>query len=150
MTLKRDDFRFPVENFLWMNGDVPRLPSYGIYIPQLVRFARPVFYMRFVFQVSNLLITFRLMAQGYRYHRLRETFGSFFFKSYPELLSKFGEISFQECVYEGISHTVFYGDLVYKLRRDQDAGNYVSSVLKTDTCLRCTLPHFAYKDDILP
>ena len=50
-TLKRDAFRFPVENFLWMSGDVPRLPSYGNYIPLLVRFASPVFYMRFVFQV---------------------------------------------------------------------------------------------------
>ena len=37
---KRDDFVFPIVNFLWLSGDVPRLPSYGIYISQLVRFAR--------------------------------------------------------------------------------------------------------------
>ena len=37
---KRDDFFFPIVNFPWLNGDVPRLPSYGIYISQLVRFAR--------------------------------------------------------------------------------------------------------------
>ena len=37
---KRDDFRFPIVNFPWLSGDVPRLPSYGIYISQLVRFAR--------------------------------------------------------------------------------------------------------------
>ena len=29
---KRDDFGFPIINFPWLNGDVPRLPSYGIYI----------------------------------------------------------------------------------------------------------------------
>ena len=27
---KRDDF--PIVNFPWLNGDVPRLPSYGVYI----------------------------------------------------------------------------------------------------------------------
>ena len=37
---KRDDFRFPIVNFPWLSGDVPRLPSYGIYISQLFRFAR--------------------------------------------------------------------------------------------------------------
>ena len=37
---KRDDFGFPIVNFSWLSGDVPRLPSYGIYISQLVQFAR--------------------------------------------------------------------------------------------------------------
>ena len=37
---KRDDFGFPIFNFPWMSGDVPRLSSYGIYISQIVRFAR--------------------------------------------------------------------------------------------------------------
>ena len=36
---KRDDFRIPTINFPWLSGDVPRLPSYGVYISQLVRFA---------------------------------------------------------------------------------------------------------------
>ena len=37
---KCDDFGFPILNFQWLSGDVPRLPSYGIYISQLVIFAR--------------------------------------------------------------------------------------------------------------
>ena len=37
--------------------------------------------------------------------------------SYSELLSKFGEKSFQEYVSEGISHPVFYNNLVHKLKR---------------------------------
>ena len=36
----RDDFGFPIVNFPWFSGDVPRLPSYVVYISQLVRFAR--------------------------------------------------------------------------------------------------------------
>ena len=37
---KRDDFGFPIVNYPWLSGDVPRLPSYGIFILQLVKFAR--------------------------------------------------------------------------------------------------------------
>ena len=37
---KRHDFVFPIVNLLWLSDDVPRLPSYDIYISQLVRFAR--------------------------------------------------------------------------------------------------------------
>ena len=33
---KRNDFGFPIVNFPWLSGDVPRLPSYGVYISQLV------------------------------------------------------------------------------------------------------------------
>ena len=37
---KRDDFNFEIVNFPFLDGDVPRSPSYGVYIPQLIRFAR--------------------------------------------------------------------------------------------------------------
>ena len=37
---KRDDFDFDIVNFPFLDGDVPRRTSYGVYISQLVRFAR--------------------------------------------------------------------------------------------------------------
>ena len=37
---KRDDFNFVIVNFPFLDGDVPRSPSYGVYITQLIRFAR--------------------------------------------------------------------------------------------------------------
>ena len=37
---KRDVFRFPIVNFPWLSRDFPIFHSYGIYISQLVRFAR--------------------------------------------------------------------------------------------------------------
>ena len=37
---KRDDFGFPIVNFPWLSVEVPRLPSYGIYISQLVQLVR--------------------------------------------------------------------------------------------------------------
>ena len=36
----RDDFNFEVVNFPFLDGDVPRSPSHGVYISQLIRFAR--------------------------------------------------------------------------------------------------------------
>ena len=37
---KRDDFDFDVVNLPFLDGNVPRRPSYGVYISQLIRFAR--------------------------------------------------------------------------------------------------------------
>ena len=37
---KRDDFDFDIVNFPFLDDDVPRRPSYGVYISQLIRFAR--------------------------------------------------------------------------------------------------------------
>ena len=131
---KRGDFGFPIVNFPWLSGEVPRLPSYGIYISQLVRFARCCTSV-LDFHSKNLQITSKLLTHGYRYHKLRKTFGNFF-RSYSELLSKFGDISFQEYLSKGISHPVFYGDLVYKLRRVKDTPNFISSGSKRVKRLR--------------
>ena len=37
---KRDDFDFDIVTFPPLDGDVPRSTSYGVYISQLIRFAR--------------------------------------------------------------------------------------------------------------
>ena len=37
---KHDDFDFDIVNRPFLDGDVPRRPSYGVYISQLIRFAR--------------------------------------------------------------------------------------------------------------
>ena len=122
---KRDGFGFSIVSFPWLSGDVPRLPLYGVYISQLVRFARCSTSVSDV-HFENLKITYKLLTQGYRYHKLRKTFGNFF-RLYSDLLSKFGKISFQEYVSEVISHPVVFGDLVYKLRRVKFEANFVSS-----------------------
>ena len=131
---KRDGFGFPTVNCPWLSADVPELPSYGIYISQLVRFARCCISV-FDFNSKNLQITSKLFTHGYRYHKLRKTFGKFF-RSYYELLSKFGAISFQEFVDKWITHLVFYGDLVYKLRRVKSETNLISMDSKIVKSLR--------------
>ena len=37
---KRDNFDFDIVNVPFLDGDVPRRTSYGVYISQLIRFAR--------------------------------------------------------------------------------------------------------------
>ena len=39
-SLKSNDSDFEIVNFPFLDGDVPRSPSYGVYISQLIRFAR--------------------------------------------------------------------------------------------------------------
>ena len=42
---KRDDFNFEIVNFPFLDGDVPSSTSYGVYISQLIRFARASSYV---------------------------------------------------------------------------------------------------------
>ena len=56
---KRDDFNFVTVNFPFLDGDVPRDPSYGVYISQLIRFAR-VWSNVEDFNNRNLFLTARL------------------------------------------------------------------------------------------
>ena len=37
---KRDAFDYDIVKFSFLDGDVPHRPSYGVYISQLIRFAR--------------------------------------------------------------------------------------------------------------
>ena len=70
---KRDDFDFEIVNSPFLDDDVPRSTSYGVYISQLIRFARESSYVA-DFNTRNKLLTQKLLKQGYRYHDLRKTF----------------------------------------------------------------------------
>ena len=66
---KRDDFNFEIVNFPFLDGDVPRSPSYGVYISQLIRFARVCSDVE-DFNTRNLFLTAKLLKQCYRYHKI--------------------------------------------------------------------------------
>ena len=74
---ERDDFGFEIVNFLFLDGDVPRSTSYGVYISQLIRFARASSIVT-DFNTRNKFLTQNLLKQGYRYHKLRKTFSKFY------------------------------------------------------------------------
>ena len=42
---KRNGFDFDMVSFPFLDGDVPHAPSYGVYISQLIRFARVSSYL---------------------------------------------------------------------------------------------------------
>ena len=73
---KRDDFDFDIVNFPFLDGDVPRRPSYGVYISQLLRFARACSHVD-DFNTRNKCLTAKLLKQGYRYHKLRKVLSPF-------------------------------------------------------------------------
>ena len=60
---KRDDFDFEIVNFPFLDGDVPRSTSYGVYISQLIRFARASSYVA-NFNTRNKLLTQKLLKQA--------------------------------------------------------------------------------------
>ena len=72
---KRDDFNFNIVTVPFLDGDVPRAISYGVYISQLVRFARTCNDVN-DFNECNFGISEKLLKQGYRYHKLRKVLSS--------------------------------------------------------------------------
>ena len=70
-----DDFEVDVINFPFLDGDVPRRPSYRVYISQLLRFARVCSHVEAI-NACNKCLTANLLKQGYRYNTLRKLFPS--------------------------------------------------------------------------
>jgi len=111
---KRDDYNFEIINFPSLDSDIPRRPSYGVYISQLIRYARCCSNLK-DFNNRNLLLTKKLLTQGYRYHKLVKTFRKFCYKN-PDLINKY-DISVKAMLKAGLSKPQFYGDLLYKIRK---------------------------------
>ena len=124
---KRDDFDFEIVNFPFLDGDVPRSTSYGVYISQLIRFARASSYVA-DFNTCNKLLTQKLLKQGYRYHKLRKTFSKFY-RRYYDLISKF-QVGLKCLLRKGLSEPDFYGDLVYKLKKIVGSNNFSAQFIK--------------------
>ena len=111
---KRDDFDFDIVNFPFLDGDVPCSTSYGVYISELIRFARVSSHVS-DFNARIKSLTAKLLQQGYRYHKLRKTFSKFY------LVSKFS-VGLKPLLHQGLSEPEFYGDLVYKFKKKKVKG----------------------------
>ena len=108
---KRDDFDFDIVNFPFLDDDVPRRPSYGVYISQLIRFARVCSHVE-GFNARNKCLTAKLLKQSYRYHKLKKAFSKFYRRQY-ELVSN--SMSDKNLFYiKAYRNQNFYGDLAYK------------------------------------
>ena len=94
--------------FPFLDGDVPRRPSNGVYTSQLIRFARVCSHVE-DFNARNKCLTAKLLKQGYRYQSLERFFSKFYCRHY-ELISKFN-VGFKPLLHQGLSEPEFCGDL---------------------------------------
>ena len=98
---KRDDFDFDIVNFPFLDGDVPRRTSYGVYISQLIRFARASSNLS-DFNYRNKALTVKLLRQDCRYFKAF----SKFYRRHSALVEKYS------VNLKTLSDPEFYGDLV--------------------------------------
>ena len=76
---KRDDFNFKIINFPNMCSNIPASPAYGVYISQLIRYARASSnYSDFL--KRHLHLRNRLLDQGYTKIRLIRSLKKFIFR----------------------------------------------------------------------
>ena len=84
---KRDDFNFSIVNFPYLCSNIPSSPAYGVYISQLIRYARACStYEQFL--KRGKLLTSKLMKQEYQQSRLKSSFRKFYGR-YNDLVSKY-------------------------------------------------------------
>ena len=130
---KRDDFDFDLVKFSILDGDIPRSTSYGVYISQLIWFARVSSHV-VDFNARNKSLTAKLLQQGYRYHKLRKTFSKFYRRHY-ELVSKFS-VGLKTLLHQGLSEPEFYGDLVYKFKKIVGRADFSDQFRKIIVCYK--------------
>ena len=85
---KRDDFNFHITNFPFMSSNIPSSPAYGVFISQLIRYARACSsYECFILRARRL--SSKLLKQGYLVERLKSSFRKFYGR-YGDLVEQYG------------------------------------------------------------
>ena len=62
---KRDDFNFPIVNFPFLSSNIRSAPAYGVYVWQLIRYARTSSNHQ-DFMEHGKVLTIKLLSQGYQ------------------------------------------------------------------------------------
>ena len=73
-------------NFPFLDGDVSRSTSCGVYISRTIRLARVSSHVD-NFTTRNKVLTAKPLRQGYRYHNIRKAFSKFYRRQF-DLVSK--------------------------------------------------------------
>ena len=85
---KRDAFDFPIVNFPTLSGNIPRKSSYGVFIGELVRYARACTYLE-DFRARTLPLVSKLKKQFFTDRLLKLTWNNFC-SSHILLIQKYG------------------------------------------------------------
>lgn len=84
---KRDDFNFSIVNFPYLCSNLTSSPAYGVYVSQLIRYARAcATYEQFI--KRGKLLTNKLLEQKYQEPRLKSSLRKFYGR-YNDLVSKY-------------------------------------------------------------
>ena len=101
---KRDDFNFNIVNFPFLSSNIPQSPAYGVYVSQLIRYARASSaYSDFL--VRGRLLTSKLLGQGYNRFKLITTFKKLYGR-HSDLIGKF-QLSVTHMVTDLFLETLF-------------------------------------------
>ena len=107
----RNDVNFDIVNFPFLDDVVPRSPSYGVYISQLIDFARVSSHVD-DFNTRKKVLTAKLLKQGYEYHK---AFSKFYRRHFNKVSNHI--IGLKTFLLQVLSESEFYIDLVYKFRK---------------------------------
>ena len=84
---KRDDFNFHITNFSFLSSNIPFTPVYGVFIYQLIRYARACFSYE-CFILRAMLLSRQLLKKGYLVERLKLSFRKFYCR-YGDLIQQY-------------------------------------------------------------
>ena len=96
-------FIFDIVNFPYLDGDVPRSTSYGVYISQLMRFARMSSHVDDL-NTGNKVLTAKLLSQRYRYQN--SYFVSKIYRRHFDIVSKYN-VGMKTLLLKGLSEPEF-------------------------------------------
>ena len=84
---KRDDFNFHITNFPFLSSNIPTSPAYGVFISQLIRYARACSsYGCFILRATRL--SNKLLEQGNVKERLKSSLRKFYGR-YGDLIKQY-------------------------------------------------------------
>ena len=85
---KRDAFDFPIVNFPTLTGNIPLSSSYGVFVGELVRYARACTYYEDFLKRMQALVS-KLTRQAFVWRKLRTSYFRFI-DSHVLLVQKYG------------------------------------------------------------
>ena len=98
---KRDDFNFHITNFPFLSSNIPSSPAYGVFISQLIRYARACSsYECFILRATRL--SSKLLGQGYVMERLKSSLRKFYGR-YGDLIKHY-EVSLSQMLHDILGH----------------------------------------------
>ena len=94
-------------------------------------------------QQQKLILSAKLLKQGYRYHKIRKAFSKFYHR-HSELIVKY-KIGIKTFLQQSILELIFNGDLVYKFKQIVEKPNF-SDQFKN--IIKCYI-HIGYNLDVM-